>query len=469
MNIKHTQDQKDALTSMLAWSVSPIKGAEDLLYTLDGAAGTGKTTIVRAFLQGLKVGSSKIAVTAPTHKAKKVIQDATDYSSQTIQKLLGLRPDVQMDNFDINKPVFNPLGEDEMQYYKFVLIDESSMLNKEAFDLIKKKANKYNVRVIFLGDAYQLPPINEYISQVFSSVKNKSTLTTIIRQGKDNPMTEILKMLRTDVKHGTDYGVKKLIETVSDINNEKGFKCLSNVIEEKYGNATFGAELLPFYYSSEYKVNKEHIKFLTYTNDSVEQWSSSIRQQILKEKANNLLNAGEVLTGYNSITDRRHNTLIIENSEDYIVTTIEEGTSSFGIKGYHVTLVNTRDFERNVFIVDHTDLTEFKRICNEKLNAAKQYKGKYWAFFYSFKNAHLLLINVYKDDRKPKSSWGNLLCKKDLYYGYGCTVHKSQGSTYDNVAINLANIYKNPEISERARLIYVALSRTKNMNLILVK
>lgn len=465
--MKYTKDQEEALTNMLEWSKRPFNVEEDLLYTLDGAAGTGKTTITRAFLQGLNVPSSKIAVTAPTHKAKKVIQQATDYSAQTIQKLLGLRPDVNMEDFNINKPVFNPLGEDEMQWYKYVIIDESSMLNKEAFKLIKKNALKYKVKVIFLGDAYQLPPVNEVISKVFSDVKNKSTLTTVVRQGDDNPMSEILKILRADVKYGTENGIKKLLEIKEHVVNDKGFRCLP--LSSDIAGNTFGTEVLLYYFSSEYQVNRDYIKFLTYTNDNVESWSNALRKQILKEDANNLINVGETLTGYNSITDKRTNNLIIENSEDYTINSIEEDVSEYGIKGYYTKLENSKGYERKVFIVDHRDITLFKTTCMEKLAIAQARKGGYWSAFYNFKNNHLLLENIYKDDNIPKTQWGNLLCKKDLYYSYGCTVHKSQGSSYENVAINLTNIYGNYNTSERARLVYVALSRTKNLNLILIK
>jgi len=465
----YTTDQNQALDSMLIWSKAPIKSPLDFLYTLDGAAGTGKTTIVRAFLHGLKLSTSKIAVTAPTHKAKKVIQEATDYNSQTIQKLLGLRPDTQMDDFNPNKPVFMPLGEDEIQYYKYVIIDESSMLNAEAFNLIKKRAIKYKVRIVFLGDAFQLPPINERISKVFSDVPHKSTLTTNVRQSEDNPMINILSMLRKDVEFGTEWGIKDLIKIKHHINGEKGFQCLSTEANNGFGETSFGAELLPYYFSSEYDVNKNHIKFLSYTNDSIEKWSEALRIKILKEKAENIINVGEILTGYNSIIDNRTNSLIIENSEDYTILEIDKGTSNFGIDGFYTRLENSRGSERVVFIVDHRNIDKFKEICTQKLNIAVARRGGYWRAYYAFKNTHLLLKNISKNSKVPTNQYGNLLAKKDLYYGYGCTVHKSQGSTYDNVAINLQNIYKNYDISERARLIYVALSRTKNMNLILVK
>lgn len=451
----YTDDQKRALESMEKWA----KDGDSLVYTLDGAAGTGKTTITKQFIQSLNMPSSKIAVTAPTHKAKRVIQEATNYTANTIQKLLGLRPDVSMDNFDPNKPVFNPLAEETIGYYKIVLIDESSMLNAASFKMITEKAEKYGIKVLFLGDAYQLPPVNEVISKVFSSVKYKSTLNQVVRQDSTNPMFEVLQILRNDVKNGTQFGVAKMIDMGKSIYNDTGFSCLTNV---KNGEG-FGDALLKYYFSTEYEYNKDYVKFLSYTNKSVEQWSEGIRAKIVKEDAVNLLNIGETLMGYNTIIDKRHNSIIIENSEDYIVTGIMPNKSEYNIEGFSVTLENDRNYTRNVFIVDTNNANAvemFTKIYNEKVAEAKANR-RLWKLFYAFKERHLLLKNLYYQ--------GRFICKKDLYYGYGLTVHKSQGSTYTNVGLNLQNLYTNYDIAERNRLIYVALSRASGMNLVLTK
>ena len=469
--MKYTIDQQEALDSMLEWSKLPLTTEDSLFYTVNGAAGTGKTTITKAFINSLKMARSKIAVTAPTHKAKKQIQNATDFNGQTIQKLLGLRPDVNIDKFDINNPTFNPIGEDQFQFFKVILIDESSMLNKDAYDLICKKAVSYKTRVVFLGDEYQLPPIGEKISKVFTAVKNVSTLTTIVRQGDDNPMSPILKMLRADIKYDTSNGIETLIAKQEEVLNDKGFRCLHKTLSEDV-STTFGAALLPYYYSTEYTHNINHMKFIAYTNDSVELWSDALRGEILKEKAKNILNVGESLLGYKSIIADRHNTLIIENSEDYFITYIEDAVSDFGIKGFRVTLTNTKDLDRTVFVVNHKDkenFEKFRTVCINKLDIAKAKRGGYWRQFFLFKNQHLLLVDVARNPNISIKTYGNLLCKKELYYNYGVTVHKSQGSSYENVAVNLIDLYKNYNTSERARLIYVALSRTKNINLILVK
>ena len=50
----------------------------------------------------------------------------------------------------------------------------------------------------------------------------------------------------------------------------------------------------------------------------------------------------------------------------------------------------------------------------------------------------------------------------DVDYGYALTVHKSQGSTYGDVYIELDDMCKNFKMSERERLIYTAITRTSN-------
>ena len=470
--MKHTNDQKKALKDMLAWSKAEVNHPWDLLYVLDGAAGTGKTTIVKDFIAGLGLSKTQIAVSAPTHQAKKVIQRATDFHSQTVQKLLGLRPDISIDDFNPNRPVFKPIADDTIQYYKYIIIDESSMLNKDIFKLIKEKSKLYNVRVVFLGDSYQIPPVGEEISKVFTDVKNKSTLEEVVRQDPSNPMFEILKMLRSDIRNNTETGIAKLVELKQHVSKErdKGFMCLTQKPTESFGAIPFGEELLKLYNNKEYEHNKDFVKFIAYTNDSVEAWSTALRVKLLGEEAKKIITVGEFLVGYKGLINKRANTTIIENSEYYVVTNVVEDVSEIGVRGYWVTMETPEGISSTVFIIDHTDPENedrFRKVLLEKLRVAKQYRGGYWAAYYKVKEAHISLKTIAINPNLPAKK-ENKLCDKDLYYGYGCTTHKSQGSSYENVAVNLANLYLNYKPNERARLVYVALSRTKGLNLLLV-
>ena len=53
-------------------------------------------------------------------------------------------------------------------------------------------------------------------------------------------------------------------------------------------------------------------------------------------------------------------------------------------------------------------------------------------------------------------------CYIEIDYGYALTVHKSQGSTYDDVYIEYANILLNIRENEKLKLLYTAITRSSN-------
>ena len=61
---------------------------------------------------------------------------------------------------------------------------------------------------------------------------------------------------------------------------------------------------------------------------------------------------------------------------------------------------------------------------------------------------------------------------RDIDYGYSLTTHKLQGSTFDNIFVDVFDIcnpitkygkYAKTDINLRNRLLYVALSRAKHL------
>jgi hypothetical protein len=50
----------------------------------------------------------------------------------------------------------------------------------------------------------------------------------------------------------------------------------------------------------------------------------------------------------------------------------------------------------------------------------------------------------------------------EVDYGYALTVHKSQGSTYDDVYIEYSNILENKKDTEKNKLLYTAITRSSN-------
>jgi len=62
MAITYTEDQLSALSSLLDWYRGPVSRNDErtLLYLIDGAAGTGKTTITKKAIQELGLRSHQL-------------------------------------------------------------------------------------------------------------------------------------------------------------------------------------------------------------------------------------------------------------------------------------------------------------------------------------------------------------------------------------------------------------------------
>jgi ATP-dependent exoDNAse (exonuclease V) alpha subunit len=50
----------------------------------------------------------------------------------------------------------------------------------------------------------------------------------------------------------------------------------------------------------------------------------------------------------------------------------------------------------------------------------------------------------------------------EVDYGYALTVHKSQGSTYNDVYVEYNNLQANKKDTEKYKLLYTAITRTAN-------
>lgn len=476
--------QEEAVKAILNWVNKPFdvrtSKKEDLWFTLTGSAGTGKTTVLGEFIYRCTDYVKKgLCVTAPTHKAKKVISKATKLNAATIQSLLGLRPNTDLDNFDHNRPQFDPLNEGSMSKYRVIIIDETSMVNSDLFDLLCKESLENKVKILFVGDALQLPPVGETASRSLTDIHNKAELTEIIRQSNTNPLAVLLALLREDILNETDSFFEYIKKTPSTFkvgnissnissnqdNTPEGYTCLDK--------DTFAKIMINHFKDYRFTNNKDFCKYTAWMNKTVKSGNDFIRRTI--NFSNEIITTNDLLMSYSSITIKEKSVekIILINSEDYLVTSVTPYTDSNGIKGYDVILYredSDKNATVNAFVVDHRECDDFLLMHNNLLAKAKLYGKSAWASYYQFKNRYLLM-----DDLKESEK---LLSKKDIDYGYGITIHKTQGSTYDNIFVNLPDImkvvaYSKPETKAEAnrlmkQLIYVALSRAKYSAYILI-
>lgn len=440
-----------------------INDPKALEFTLAGSAGTGKTYLLKYFVN--HVCNFAVCPTAPTHKAVRIIEKALGRKGKTLQSLHGLRPNLDISNFNIANPQFDPRGIEYIKDYKLVIIDEASMITDDLYELNHKRAVQYGTKILYVGDPLQLAPIqtNKSNGKVFN-VSNKYVLTQIVRQEKGNPLLELFPLIRNDVLKGSETLLEHIFINRNNILDDVGYSLLSEINYKKITKDYFNLETL--------SNNLDYARIIAYTNSAVGRNNKFIRDQLLNNPKD-ILTIDDVLTSYTTIVDE-FNFPIIINSEDYYVNTIRPYENQYGIKTYAINLQSAYDgrLTQTLQIADHTD-PSFKKyydILNhlhyEAINAHKSDRSRNWVRYYKFKDTVLTMVSF-----KLNEANNYQLVKKDIDYGYAITAHKSQGSTFDNVLIDLRDIlyYKvNNKWRKRFdkdminRLIYVGMSRASN-------
>jgi hypothetical protein len=468
---KFTDDQNEAIEKIVNW----YSDDKSLIFTLSGAAGTGKTYVLNYILNTLIKKNS--CVTAPTHKAVRVVERATGKKGKTIHSLHGLRPNISLENFDLDNIKFDPLGKEYMAEFALVVIDECSQVNSDLHKLNLIKSNQYKTKILYVGDEFQLAPVKEDHSLTFD-VENKAKLNQIVRQQDSNPLLELLELAKYDITNDSS--------TLAKFLNTTKKKAVINHLGEGYlilDNHDFQCATLELFKSQKFYENVEYVRYGAWTNNNITIWNNYIRKSIITDNSK-LITKHDLLVGYRSIVNE-FGTISIINSGDYFVDTITERLSDGGFK---VFVVSLKSFDTGlstiVNIVDHTckSFVRFKNHLTQLYLRARYSKGydrnKYWKQYFTFKDRHLGMINIPIRDSERVL----LDVKKDLDYGYGLTIHKLQGSTFENILVNMRDIYyyggdkSNPvknsnfdrkAIETRNKLAYTALSRASKRAILL--
>ena len=171
-NIILSSNQRDAIKNSIQHSLSIITGGP----------GTGKTTIIRTLIHILESGNLKVAVASPTGRAAKRIAETTGKPAITVHRLLDYYYDEELKEMVFGKNQQNQLD------YDAIIIDETSMMDLMLMGALCR-AVKDDCRMIFVGDADQLPSVGA--GNVLSDCINSgyiftSKLTEVFRQSNES-------------------------------------------------------------------------------------------------------------------------------------------------------------------------------------------------------------------------------------------------------------------------------------------
>lgn len=393
---------------------------------LEGHSGTGKSYLTQHLIALAEmrtdilktltnsVGALNLAVTATTNKAARVIGNATNRDASTIHSALKI---VVQQNFDKGTTFIKQAENYEVTKDTFMIVDEASMIDSKLLGFIDKSTK--NCKLLYVGDPYQLRPIFEKNCPVFNRNYTTAKLTSIQRQAAGNPIIQLADSLRDTVKNSNFFWLP-----------DDGDKIV------RIDGPTFKAHIDTVMLDQD---NTDQNKILCYTNKAVNGYNRHVRKLFTEDPQPY---PGEILISNNPIKKMIGprtvgHEFVIGNDEEVEVYEAKE-SELFGLQGWLITTIHGDA----VFMPsDWNHANKYLKFLasDARREKHKGVRSKKWAEFFHVKD-------TLADLRPPFSS----------------TVHKSQGSTYENVYINLNDIGTCNNPNDVARMLYVAITRASN-------
>ena len=452
--------QRHALQRIADFLANPLAPC----FTLEGYAGTGKSTIMRfvlAYLKELGIQRKQwreVVLTAPTHRAKSILTAMAGKETATVHSLLALRPDFDIEQLDLRRLEYARSKEKECQIPSrgVLIVDESSMLNDGLLAVLQQECKARRCQILFVGDRAQIKPVKQdHVSRVFDLPRVE--LTHVERQRGGNPLGPVLDVIRNNRQASADAFTRATAQ------NEAGEGIIfSNVSEQVL------AWITEQFTSTNFASDPNHVRVLAGSNERVREYNARIRQ-VLHGRGADEYQVGEILMGYDNYGSDSLGGVAITNSADYVVRKANPGTRIVGdqktrTEGWVLTLAEPgSSITCDIYVLrrDTDDATiralfdEMEYLRQQARAAQAWEKAAKWKAFFAFREAFAL--------PRDYEQQGRQLFRKTLDYGYAHTVHKSQGGSYRFVFVDEEDIdrffWQDHEL--RNQMKYVAFSRAR--------
>lgn len=399
------------------------KGEKHIL--LKGSAGVGKTFLVGElikYLDSIKNDRKfeKVLCSAPTHKALSVLMGkiSSDITFNTLHSALHYRA---VTDKETGERVFVSCPSEKyppIKRVKYWVIDEASMVDSDMLHNIIEHSELQNTTVIYVGDEKQINPVGEDNSPVFNQDFPEVELTEIIRQGPGNPIISLSRSLNL-----IDFKQSNLIHNSEE--EDTGYLFTNNlakIIEELS------------------KVNgTDEFKYLAWTNKEVDKINSLVRHRIYGD------HPAKVELGESIIINKAYKDY--KTNEEVIVHDLVRRKVTL-----FLTLKNT--FKEK--IEEEVDFSAY--VVNDDIYILED------SSIGLFKKYAAIMNKNCKEKTLDFETRNNFLDTfVDFKYNHALTVHKSQGSTYKTVVLNVKDVKFNTNLEEVKRLLYTGVTRSSDL------
>ena len=370
---------------------------------LNGAGGTGKSFSTQAVINMLKDHNKSFKLFSPTGKAAKVLSDYTKEVATTIHRGLGYMP---IDNWTFNA--------DHKLSCDIVIIDEFSMVDIWLFKRVIDAIDFRTTKLLMIGDNAQLPSVScGNLLHDFMETKliPTITLTKVFRYGEGG-----LMKVATDTRFCTTY-----------LNNSMKSKMTSFGDNKDYTFVDLASEAIPQNVVALYKKllnignSIENIQVLTAKN--VGECGTVALNNMIQKVAN--INYGSIECMKIGETTYYKGDLIIQKVNNYKA----EIDMSYSPEKDYDEFFGDMDEPPTAFIANG-ETGIIKEICNSYAIIA-------------FDNIY---VKYYRNDMNM------------IGLGYSITIHKSQGSSIDNVILCTPQSHT---FMLNSNLLYVGLTRMR--------
>jgi exodeoxyribonuclease V alpha subunit len=217
------------LAKSFTLSIEQYQALEEALHSqvfvLTGGPGVGKTTSVNTLVEIFKKNNLRIALAAPTGRAAKRLQEATEFTAKTIHRLLEY--DSFTKKFNLNQYFQLPID--------VLIVDEASMLDVPLCAALLQ-AMPDDARLILVGDVDQLSSVGpgEVLRSCIASNKVPYfALTKIFRQGTMSQIVINAHRVNAGLLPETDNNIEQDFYRIRACDPNDYIKKLAMIVAER--------------------------------------------------------------------------------------------------------------------------------------------------------------------------------------------------------------------------------------------